>query len=143
MTTFYFLKQVFLIFWFLWFAIVLVTNITDFLKELTNNSIFKRLNFVSTNYQLLVKACQLYPSSPGWLPAFYYVGIIFWQLIITFLFWLSIWNHNYIYIAFTVSLSHWIGFLLMDEIYRQWELERAHKLLFLCQTVTLFLIIYL
>ena len=45
--------------------------------------------------------------------------------------------------AFALSLTHWLAFMVADEIWRQWELQRAHMLAFICQLGTLLTVHFL
>lgn len=143
------LKVWLIIFWAVWFSIVFITNVFDGLKVMGRLS--PRWNFASGNYDLIVQAVSIYPGSPRWLSGFLFGGVILWQALATALLWAAVLACyltglrclELVNAAFALSLAHWMAFMVADELWRQWELQRAHMLAFICQLGSLLVIHFL
>ncbi|MGC4096997.1 MAG: hypothetical protein QM706_12130 [Nitrospira sp.] len=136
------LKLGLLSFWWLWFGIVLLTNLCEALK------VFDRLpwtwKFASHNFPPVVLALTEY-AAPSWLCRVFFGGILLWQFITVLLFGgatvLSVEQGSLhwegVDAAFAAGLGFWAVFMLADEICKQYDQEHNHILFFMAQLVTL------
>ena len=136
------LKFGLLAFWWLWFVLVLFTNLCEGMKLL--HRVPWTWKFASHNYQPVALALAEY-AAPSWLPKVLFVGILLWQLLTALLFGgaaiLSFAQHSlswgWVDAAFAAGLALWAAFMLADEFCKQYDPERSHILFFTAQLVTL------
>jgi hypothetical protein len=136
------LKLGLLSFWGLWLAIVFLTNLFEGFKVL--RVVPGKWKFASYNFQAVAQATASY-HAPPWLPRLLFSGILVWQLLaVTFFGWAVVSSFNagslgwgLVNAAFAAGLGLWAAFMIADEIFKQYDTERAHVLLFIAQLVTL------
>jgi hypothetical protein len=129
-------------FWGLWFLLVFSTNLCEGLKVL--RLIPWTWKFASHNFQAVVLALAEY-EAPSWISKALFSGILLWQLITAFLFgWATVASLEHfslrwelINAAFAAGLALWAGFMLADELCKQYDPERGHVLFFIAQLSTL------
>jgi hypothetical protein len=133
------LKRLLLLFWAAYFTIVLATNACDAAKAagLLDDS----WAFASGNYRFVCETTARY-GPPGWVNDALFAGVIFWEAAAAASFWWAAfaYNRRSVYIAFTVGLGLWAGFLLADEICIAYSVEGTHLRLLVAQLVTLLVI---
>ncbi|MCL4304164.1 MAG: hypothetical protein KJ077_51250 [Anaerolineae bacterium] len=136
------LKLGLLFFWAAWFSLVFLTNLCAGLKAL--GVLPEPWRFASKNYQAIRDATESY-AAPGWLPGLLFAGVILWQGLAVFLFWQAALHSlqsgmldlDAATPAFAISLGLWAAFMLADEIFKVYDGESTHLLIFLVQLVTL------
>jgi hypothetical protein len=136
------LKRTLLAGWAAWLTVVFATNALDGLKALGLTE--EGWAFASGNYRFLTETTARY-STPAWLNAVLFAGVITWEAAAAVLFWLAWWTYRgrgarntaVLYAAFTVGLSLWLAFALADEVFIAYQVEAAHLRLFTAQLVTL------
>jgi hypothetical protein len=136
------LKLGLLFFWTLWLSLVLLTNLFAGLKAAS--LLPERWKFASKNYQAIAEATATY-SAPAWLPGILFAGVILWQGLAVFLFGqaaMSSLSAGSLDLAasttaYVVSLGLWAAFMLADEVFKVYEGQSSHLLIFLGQLVTL------
>ncbi len=136
------LKLGLLVMWTAWFSLVVFTNAFDALKML--GVLPQRWRFASQNFQQLRDAVAVY-SAPSWLAGVLYAGVIAWQLVIAAFMWRALLASAAagqlalaaIDAAFFLALGLWAAFLLAEEIFKQYQTESKHILLFMAQLLTL------
>ncbi len=125
-------KKITVIFWTVWLAIMLWTDVIGGLAQL---GWLHRAWAPNTNYPFLVASLAMY-SPPAWLPAVFYGGIMLWELLATWLFlraslallckkplhiWLAYATHAYIF-----SILLWFAFFIADQLVMKFDLEANH-----------------
>ena len=136
---FYF-KLGILAFWGIWFAIAFLTNVTDFLiaTNLHAPSLFR-----SGNYSALEKVISIYNTPHYFLNILFSLNIFVQGLsaimffIATFCFWKRVYIWQTINIAFSLSISLWAVFLIMEEIFIAYSYEATHIRLFMFEMISL------
>jgi hypothetical protein len=129
-------------FWAIWQLLVFMTNLFEGLKLLRIVPPYSK--FASQNYQAVAQATGAY-KAPPWMPQTLFLGVLVWQLGILFLFGravISAWSDRTLLLsaateAFAASVSLLAAFMIADEVFRQYEVERAHILFFTAQLLTL------
>jgi hypothetical protein len=129
-------------FWAIWQLLVFMTNLFEGLKLL--RIVPPYWKFASQNYQAVAQATGAY-KAPPWMPQALFLGVLVWQLGILFLFGravISAWSDRTLLLsaateAFAASLSLLAAFMIADEVFKQYEVERAHILFFTAQLLTL------
>jgi hypothetical protein len=123
-------KKLIIIFWTIWWAIALWTDVVGG---------FKHLGWLTaawaqdTNYPFLVKSLEMYSPS-DWLAPTLFLGIIGWSLINVLLFshaCLALFQPGQLWLeraqkAFVVSLSFWLAFFIADQLVMKFDLEENH-----------------
>ena len=130
-----------LLFWTLWLLIVFLTNLFEWLKVLRIVSPYWK--FASSNYQAIVQATGIY-QAPEWVAKVLFLGVLIWQCgtLLAFgrallsMWWYGMWLLGPVMETFAASLGLLAAFILADEIFKQYDLERAHLLLFIAQLLT-------
>lgn len=137
----FYLKLIILLFWSAWFFIVFLTNITDFL---VSTGMINRIAFRSGNYHLLESVLSIYQ-----LPS-YVLNLLFSLDIITqgtsallffsaaICFWRSKHYSTLALLAFMISISLWMIFVLMEEIFIAYAYEAVHLRLIMVELLSLF-----
>jgi hypothetical protein len=128
-------------FWTLWFFIAFLTNVFDGMK--TAGLLSSRWKFASDNFQAVAKATGTY-QAPPWVPKLLFGCVILWEACAVGSFgWvlMSAWltgslSSGSLNLAFTVSGGLLAGFMLADEVFKQYDRERGHAVLFLAQLVS-------
>ena len=136
------LKLGLLEFWSLWFSVVFLTNLFDGFRLL---GIFPiTWKFASQNFQPVAKATARYLAGV-WLPACLFSGVMLWQLLAVILLGWALMTSLRdgdvdglaVNAAFACGLGLWAAFMIADEIFKQYELQRSHVLFFGAQLLTL------
>ena len=104
----------------------------------------KTWTFASGNLKAVTDATQSISASQS-LPRVLFAGVVCWQFLAALLFgWATVsslsaglldWKATNA--AFLVGLGLWAGFLLADEMLKQYETEHSHVLFFMAQLLTL------
>jgi hypothetical protein len=136
------LKLLLLFFWALWFTLVLLTNLFEGLKQL--EILPEGWKFASRNYKQITTATEIY-RSPAWLPGLLFLGVILWQGAATLFFWIAfvgalqsgIIDPDALNLAFASGISLWMAFMIADEVFRVYDGESSHQVIFIAQLVTL------
>ena len=143
------IKRGLLFFWALWLSIVFMSNIADGLKAL--KVLPDTWPFASGNYLFMVKVTNIY-STPEWMVAILFSGVVIWEGLGASLFWCSFREFNgvngsgltTVYTAFGVSLALWAAFVIADEIFVAYKtynsLEEGHMGIFASQLISLFVL---
>jgi len=126
----------------MWQLLVFLTNLFEGLKLLRIVPPYWR--FASQNYQAVAQATGAY-KAPSWMPQTLFLGVLVWQLGTLILFGRALifaWSDRALRLssameAFTASLSLLAAFIIADEIFKQYDVERAHILFFTAQLLTL------
>lgn len=100
--------------------------------------------FASGNLRAVSEATKPLSSSKV-LPRLLFAGVLFWQLVAVVLFGWAIvsslsagsLNLEATNAAFLSGMGLWAGFMLADEIFKQYETEHSHVLFFMAQLLTL------
>ncbi len=129
-------------FWSLWLLIVFMTNLFEELKLIRLLPPYWK--FASQNFQAVAEATSAY-HAPQWVPRLLFLGVLLWQGITLVLFWRAVvlWAIHgssiagAVNTAFAASLGLLAAFMIADEIFKQYDVERGHVLLFIAQLVTL------
>jgi hypothetical protein len=134
------LKLGLLFFWGLWLLIAFVTNLCEWLKVV--RILPQCWTFASQNFQAVARATATY-HAPPWIPRFLFLGILLWQLLTITFFGRAIvssamagslaWSP--LNAAFATSIGLLAVFMIADEIFKEYDLERGHVLLFTAQLV--------
>ena len=140
-----FLKIGLLGFWSLWLSVVLVTNIFDALKAW--GILPEDWRWFSGNYSIIKKAVPF----PAWTIALLFVGVLLWEAIGVVLFWYALYRYSIagpgglgaVTVAFGVTLGLWAAFMISDEIFRIYQYQGTHLLLFIGQLLSLLAIFLL
>lgn len=139
------LKRGLLLFWAIYFAIVLASNLADGLKAL--KILPEGWAFASGNYGLMVKVTRIY-GVPYALVAMLFAGVCLWEAAAVYGF-ARAFRHfagvgtagmSMVYQAFGTALGLWAAFLIADElliVYDRTSLEAAHLTLFLTHLLSL------
>ena len=143
--TLFALKLGLISFWALWLLIVFLTNLFEWLKVIRLLS--PHWTFASQNYEAVARATATY-HSPQWLPSFLFLGILLWQLLALTCFGWAILSsaeagslaRGPVNAAFAASIGLLATFMIADEIFKEYDLERGHNMLFIAHLVTLILL---
>jgi hypothetical protein len=135
------LKRLLLFFWAVWLSVVFFSNLADAAKGL--DWLGESWAFASGNWKLLQETTARY-GTPATVNAILFAGVILWQGVAAVLFWWAGWSfrgrssaRKGVYLAFTTSLLLWGAFLVADEVFIAYPLERTHLRLFIAHLVTL------
>lgn len=135
------LKQGTILFWALWLTIVFLSNVVDALKAL---GVLPRLwtVMISNNYDA-IRRMTAKRRVPEWMNALMFGGVIVYQAMMAYLFWraLLVGGEVALYAAFGASLMLWAVFILVDELFVEYEIERIHMSLFVAKLITLMFIV--
>jgi hypothetical protein len=142
MSIFFSFKVGLLVFWWLWYWIALFTNLCEGFQAL--RVLPRTWPFASGNLRAVTKAINTYSDS-RWIPRLLFTGILCFQFLTVLLFgWAtisSVWdmslNSRAINAAFGGGLGLVIGFMLADEILKQYDTEHSHVLFFIAQLISL------
>ncbi|MEZ4829603.1 MAG: hypothetical protein R3C61_25455 [Bacteroidia bacterium] len=137
-------RKLILGFWGLYFILVFASNLTDGLRAL--GFFEKSIAFASGNYDLVARVTAIY-STPAWMVALMFVGLLLWELLAAVLFFRA-WRwqkdttraHSGNLTAFTFSIALWCAFILADEFFIAFEvgnLESTHMRLLVAEVVCL------
>jgi hypothetical protein len=135
------LKRGLLLFWAVWLALVFLTNLLDALKAL--GLLDESWPFASGNYAFLVQTTARY-GTPTWANAVLFAGVICWQALAAALFSLAAWfyggegkGRQWVYAASGVGLALWAAFVIADEVFIAYTVSATHWRLFIAQLATL------
>lgn len=100
--------------------------------------------FASGNLKAVSQATHSISASRS-LPRLLFVGVVCWQFLVMLLFgWATVSSLSAGFLdwgatnaAFLAGLGLWAGFLLADEMLKQYETEHSHVLFFMAQLLTL------
>ena len=129
-------------FWGMWLLVVWLTNVCEELKLL--RVVPPYWKFASQNSQAIADAMRQY-QVPPWVPHLLFVGVLIWQMGTVLLFgraiiasWLTgALATGPLNLAFASSLGLLAAFMIADEVFTQYDRERAHTLFFIAQLMTL------
>src|SRR5262249_14485445 len=135
------LKRFLLFFWAVWLTVVFLSNLTDAGKGL--GLLDESWTFASGNWKLIQETTARY-GNPATVNAILFAGVILWQGVAAVLFWRAGWSfrgrssaRKAVYLAFTTSLLLWSAFLVADEVFIAYPLERTHLRLFVAHLASL------
>lgn len=118
----------------LWQLVVLLTNLFECLTLLRILPPYWK--FASQNYQAVAQATGAY-QAPPWIPKLLFLGVLIWQSGALILFGERSFppRHRRMLLSpvnetFTASLGLPAVFMIADEGFQQYEVERAHVLFF-------------
>lgn len=126
------LKRGILVFWTVWISVVVLMNLGDALKAA--GVLPSGWKVASGNYEAIVKAGQVY-GTPHWLDYVLFLGAILWEAICMGLFWRALRRFHLghsrrwraVYLAFTSVLALFGAFILADEVFHEYRMERDHR----------------
>lgn len=129
-------------FWQIWYLIAFSSNLCDGFDAL--RVLPKTRPFASGNLNAVTKATRSISASRS-LPRLLFAGVVVWQFLAVLLFgWaiLSSLSAGVVDLeatnaAFLAGLGLWAGFMLADEILKQYETEHSHVLFFMAQLLTI------
>jgi hypothetical protein len=136
------LKLGLLSFWGLWLLLAFLTNLCEWLKVV--RIVPQKWTFASQNFQAVARATATY-HAPPWIPRGLFLGVLLWQLLTLIFFGWAIVSsamagalaRGALNAAFTTSIGLLAAFMIADEIFKEYDLERGHVLLLTVQLVTL------
>src|SRR5262249_11992284 len=135
------LKRLLLFFWAVWLSVVFLSNLADAGKGL--GLLGESWASASGNWKLIQETTARY-TIPAAVNAILFAGVLVWEGIAAVLFWRAGWRfrarslaRQTVYLAFTPSLLLWGAFLVVDEVFIAYPLERTHLRLFIAHLVTL------
>lgn len=139
------LKIGLLAFWTLWLTAVFVTNVFEALK--TWGLLPKDWPWASGNYAMIKGAVPL----PTWTTKLLFLGVVLWQAFGVMLFWFALYRFSTagsealteVSVAFGITLGLWAAFMISDEIFRIYQYQTTHLLLFISQLLSLLAIVLL
>lgn len=138
------LKRGLLFFWALWLSIVCATNVLDGLKALA--VLPPTWSLASGNYAFMVKVTAIH-QTPSWLVDMLFAGVVLWEALGALLFWRAFFKFRGlasgfapVVLAFSVTLALWAGFIIADEVFISYQVEDAHRSIFLFELVTLLVV---
>ena len=129
-------------FWHLWYLIAFFTNLCDGFDAV--RVLPKTRAFASGNLKAISRATHSVSASRS-LPLLLFAGVVGWQLLAVLLFgWAVVsalsagsLDQEVTNAAFLAGLGLWAGFMLADEIFKQYDTEHSHVLFFMAQLLTL------
>ena len=135
-------KLLLLFFWSLWFTLVFLTNLSEGLKQI--KILPEDWKFASKNYEQIASAIETY-RSPAWLPGALFLGVISWQGAASVFFWITfvsaVQNSGIdaeaLNLAFSTGISLWMAFMIADEVFRVYDGESSHQVIFIAQLASL------
>lgn len=135
------LKRTLLLFWPLWWAVVLATNVFDAGEAV--GVLAEGWAFASGNLRYLEQTTARH-GTPTWLNAVLFAGVLAWEATAAALFRRAWWGLRgkqeadgpVLFAAFTVALSLWLAFLIADEVCIAYAVAATHLRLFAAQLVT-------
>jgi hypothetical protein len=134
------LKQGLVFFWSVWITLAFVTNGFDGLK--VAGVLPDGWKFASGNYAYIDDATDKY-AVPGWLTGLLFAGVLVWEGLAVVLYWIGFSSYvgdgglGGITTALAVTIALWAAFMIADEVFRIYEQQTTHVLLFISQMVTL------
>jgi hypothetical protein len=139
------LKIGLLSFWTLWLTAVFITNVFEALK--TWGLLPKDWPWASGNYAMIKSAVPL----PTWTTKLLFLGVVLWQATGVVLFWVALYRFTTagsealaeVSAAFGTTLGLWAAFMISDEIFRIYQYQTTHLLLFVSQLLSLLAIVLL
>lgn len=144
------LERGLLLFWSLWATLVALTDGIDFLQQI--KMLPADWTFSSGNHALVVKSLAYYHWDFSWLTLSLYGAIVLLSAIIALLFWRAFFTSRepeekylcVVYWAFLFKLGIDLLFMIVDEVFMQYDLEHGHmnRLIFIFVTFITFTIIY-
>lgn len=128
--------------WAVWFSLVVVTNVFDALEAM--GALPQNWAFRSQNFKRMRDAVAVYGASSR-LAAILFGAVVVWQAVLAVLLWrtliASVAAQHVVLtqanLAFTGALGLWAGFILAEEIFKQYQTESKHLLFFMAQLLTL------
>jgi hypothetical protein len=123
-------KKIIILFWMIWWAIALWTDIVSGLAHL---GVLHASFAPDINYNSLVASLKMY-HAPFWLPLLFFIGILGWSTLSTgFFIWASlglrqdktIWMAR-ARTAFIISITYWLAFFLADQMVMKFDTEENH-----------------
>jgi len=139
------LKLALLVFWSLWLSIVFMTNAFEGLILI--NVLPESWKFASKNYQAIQEAAAKYALTARWA-GILFIGVIGWQAVAAVFFWLAVAGYlrghvQALYSGFFISLGFWMAIMIADELFKAYEKQITHLLVFSAQLLSLLVILAL
>ncbi len=138
------LRRALLAGWAAWLTLVWTTNLFDAAKAA--GLLDERWAFASGNYAFLCKVTARH-ATPAWLNGVLFAGVLCWEGLAALLFWLAWLRYRgsgtgmrTLHAAFTAGLGLWLGFLIADEVFIAYDVEKSHLALFVAQAATLLIV---
>lgn len=136
------LKLGLLALWTAWFALVVATNVCDVLKSL--GVLPREWRFASQNFARVRDAVAVY-GLPRGMAAVLFGAVVLWQALTALLLAKALMASigaqtlaaEQVDLAFASALGLWAGFILAEEIFKQYKTESKHLLFFIAQLLTL------
>lgn len=137
-----FIRRGIVVFWAIWFAIVLASNVCDALLQL--HVLPATWRFHSGNYAFVHTTVARY-QIPHAICAVLFAGVIAWELAATIMFFRAAVKsakdadafQRASRSAFAIGLGLWAAFILSDEVLIAYDVEATHLRLFVAQLVSL------
>ena len=126
----------------MWYLIAFSTNLCDGFAAL--RVLPKTRPFASGNLNAVCQATTSISASRS-LPRLLFAGVVCWQFLAMLLFGWAIvsalsagsLDQEATNAAFLAGLGLWAGFMVADEIFKQYDTEHSHVLFFMAQLLTL------
>lgn len=128
------LKSILLAFWSAWFSLAAISNFFDFLCLYFSNPLFK--GFRSGNFSALCSALSTYGKNFYFSTTLFLADITI-QLIGACIFLISTirffknYKDTFYEYAFMITMSLWLIFILLEEVFIAYQFESTHIRLFL------------
>jgi hypothetical protein len=126
------LKRMILLFWPAWISIVVVMNVLNVLK--VAGILPHDWALASENYKAIADMTAKY-GVPQWLDMVLFLGAIGWEIAAAILLWRALrayharhanrWRR--IYLGFSSLLALFFSFIVVDEIFGDFHVERDHR----------------
>ena len=139
------LKLLIIGFWAAWYTFVTVSNILHDAAEERSGRLPENWQFVSGNFDAIVKATEIYGLSAQ-ANGVLFAGVILWEFVVAGLLGRALvattrkpQDYSAVNVAFTISLALWMAFVLADEIFLTFKtgLEGVHLRIFAAQLLSL------
>lgn len=139
------IKLALLVFWSLWLSIVFMTNAFEGLILI--NVLPQSWKFASKNFQSIKEATAKYALTAKWAGILFF-GVVIWQAAAAVFFWLAVagflrGHTQALYSGFFVSLSFWMAIMIADELFKAYEKQISHLLVFSAQLISMLVILAL
>lgn len=128
MTSSKFIQRIIILFWSLWFTLVSLSDITNFLQ--LAHILPVDFVFTSKNYDLVHQYLSLFGFNSFALSLLLFGMIVSAAILISITFWISTFTMNPVWInlAFLSSILLTMFFILCDEIFIQYTIEHGHTI---------------
>jgi len=119
-----------LLFWALWSSLAAISDLINLLQQL--HIVPSSWIFSSGNFSLVLQSLSKYGWDNHLLAIFLFAIIVTWIFVVAILFWRALFAFNKTnflrsaYLAFIVSMAMNAFFLIMDELFLQYEFGHSH-----------------